>query len=112
MIDEWQLPRRPFFSCSESAFSIIDGELMRHELLSGVVTPAIALEVGTGNIFEHRPRRVTEHRGQVVSVLCDDNSTVVLDFENGTARKRTPAGDQVYRAGIEEGNAGRGYMPR
>ena len=110
MADEMQLPRRPFFSCEEAAFSIVDGDAMRQSLLAGPITPAVTLRVGPGNIFEHRPRRVVEHQGPLVGIECDNGATVYLDFEEGAARTHTPEGDFLYMGGIDEGNDGKGFI--
>ena len=110
MTEQHQLPQRPFFSCDEDGFSVVDGELMRQELGRGSVVPLFTLRVGEDNIFERRPRRVAAHEGMVVTVACDDDTTVELDFEAGTARKRTPAGEWLYRGGIDEGNNGKGFI--
>ena len=110
MTDEMELPRRPFFSCEEAAFSIVDAEAMRQGLMTGGITPAVTLQVGPDNIFEHRPRKVLEHQEMQVSVQCDGDISVHLDFHSGTAYKRSPDGEFLYRGGIEEGNDGKGFI--
>ncbi len=110
MTDEIQLPQRPFFSCEEAAFAVVDGDAIRQSLPTGPITPAVTLRVGPGNIFEHRPRRVMEHQGPLVAVECDNDATVYMDFEEGTARTRTPEGDFLYMGGIDEGNDGKGFI--
>lgn len=108
--DLFELPRKPFFSCEEDGFSIVDAEQMRSSsgLLS--IQPALKLLVGEGNIFENRPRKVRSHENGSVVVECDGDVTVVLDFEDLAARIMKPTGEFLYLGGIEQGNDGRGYM--
>ena len=111
MADElFELPVKPFFSCEEDNFAIADGALMHtvNSLLS--VEPLLKLMVGSRNLFEHRPLRVTEHEGNMVTVECEAEETVYLDFHELTARKRTPQGEYIYFGGIEEGNDGMGFI--
>lgn len=110
MRDGTVLPRRPFFSCEEAAFSVVDGAAMRQSLLGEGLSPVVTLRVGPGNVFERPPRRVVERRADVVGVQCEGDTVVYLDFENGSARKRTPQGEFLYKGGLDEGNDGKGYI--
>ena len=104
------LPQRPFFSCEDDGFSVIDGAEMQQSLRSGQVTPVLKLRIGPGNIFESRPRKVVDRSGLKVSVQCDDDITVTLDFDAESARKKSPEGEFVYLGGIDEGDGGKGWM--
>ena len=106
----FDLPAKPFFSCDADGFSIVDGALLRNP--GGIVNvePLLTLSVGPNNVFEQRPRKVLGRDGDVVTVECDGGVRVRLDFEALSARKETPEGEFVYRAGLDEGNDGRGWM--
>ena len=108
--DSPDLPRRPFFNCDDTGFAVVDADELRKALPSGDVTPRLKLDIGEQNIFQHRPRRVIERTGSVVTVECDGGVTVYLDFDAGAARKRTPDGEFLYRGGIDEGNDAKGYI--
>jgi hypothetical protein len=104
------LPQRPFFSCDDDGFSVIDAAEMQQSLRAGQVTPVLKLKIGPGNIFESRPRKVVNRSGFKVSVQCDDDITVALDFDAESARKKSPEGEFVYLGGIDEGDDGKGWM--
>ena len=104
------LPQRPFFSCDEDGFSVIDAAEMQQSLRSGQVRPVLKLRVGPGNVFEHRPRKVVDRSGLKVTVQCDSDVTVILDFDSESARKKSPEGEFVYLGGIDEGGDGKGWM--
>ena len=89
----------------------MDVATIRQDLLGAGVSPVVTLRVGPGNVFEHPPRWVVERRGDVVGVQCDGDTVVYLDFENGSARKRTPQGEFLYMGALDEGNDGKGYIP-
>ena len=110
MSSESLLPRRPFFSCEETAFSIVDAEAMRQAITQGPITAVFTLRVGPGNIFEHRPRRVTAHQGLIVTVECDGGTTVIIDFDEESALAKTTEGEFRYLGGIDEGNDGKGFI--
>ena len=104
------LPERPFFSCDEDSFSVVDGALMRNATGMGTIQPVLKLQVGPGNVFEQRPLRVARREGDVVSVECANGVTVHLDFSELAARVERPDGQFLYMAGLDEGNKGRGFM--
>ena len=106
----FELPIKPFFSCDEDGFAIVDGALMETAASLLTVTPVLKLLVGTDNIFEQRPRKVSEHEGTDVTVECDGGVTVYLDFKALSAKVSTPDGAFFYKGGIEEGNDHRGFM--
>jgi len=106
----FSLPAKPFFSCDEDGFAVVDGAAMRNAGNIGSIEPMLLLRVGPNNLFEHRPRRVTDQDGQTVTVECDGGVTVVLDFAELTARLRRPDGEFLYMGGLDEGNAGLGFM--
>ncbi|MDE2766065.1 MAG: hypothetical protein OXI25_06520 [Chloroflexota bacterium] len=108
MDDAFELPAKPFFSCDEGEFAVVDAEQMGTNL--SVVEPMLTLRVGPGNVFEQRPRRVVSNEEGIVNVECDGGETVTLDFNDIAARKSGPAGEFVYRAGLDEGNEGAGWM--
>lgn len=104
-------PRRPFFSCSEGEFAIVDQTTLGASLRGGRVEPWAAFRVGEGNVFDSPPLKVLEHRGTVVRVQCRDGE-VVLDFDSESARKTAATGEQyVYMAGLDEANDARGWLP-
>jgi hypothetical protein len=110
MTSEWELPQKPFFSCEATAFTVIDGDLLRRSLGQGPLTPVFRFQVAPGNLFEHQPRTVIEHDAGKVRVACDNGATVHLDFGSGTARVHTTEGEFLYRGGLEEGNEGMGFI--
>ena len=110
MDDAFELPAKPFFSCDEREFAIVDAAQMRSAADLNIVEPVLALRVGSGNVFEQRPRRVVSNEGGVVVVECDGGETLTLDFNDIAARKSAPDGEFVYRAGLDEGNDGAGWM--
>ena len=110
MKDGATFPQQPFFSCEETAFSVLDKEALRRDLLREGLVPVVTLQVGPNNIFEQPPRQVIEHHEAVVAILCDDGTTVYLDFDRGTAQKRTPEGEFRYMGDLEEGNGGKGFI--
>ncbi len=74
------------------------------------VEPLCVFSVGPGNVFECAPLRVVGHGNEVVTVQCDGGETVVLDFRELSARKRTPNGEWLYRGGLDEANEGLGFV--
>jgi hypothetical protein len=107
---EFDLPARPFFSCEEDGFAIVDGALMHNTLALTAITPALKLVVGPGNVFEQRPVKLLGREGDVVSVECEGGAVVNLDFGDMLARVVRPEGEFLYMAGIEDGNDARGFM--
>ena len=110
MDDHMRLPVQPFFSCEEAMFSVMDKAALRQQLLQGSLAPVLSLSVGPRNVFERSPRRVLEHRGAMVAVECDGETTVYLDFDSSIARTRTPEGEFRYMGDLEEGNDGKGFI--
>ena len=107
----FQLPERPFYSCEQDCFLVADGSQMGTAAAILALEPLLKLMVGEGNIFERRPVQVAEKDGARVSVECEGGDVVHIDFDALTARKTTPAGDFLYRGGLEDGNDGMGYFP-
>jgi hypothetical protein len=110
MDGEFTLPARAFFSCEDDGFSIVDGALMRNTLELTSIEPALKLRVGEGNVFEQRPIKLMAREGDVVSVECEGDVVVHLDFAEMLARVQRPDGDFLYMGGLEDGNAGMGFM--
>ena len=110
MDDEFVLPARPFFSCEEDGFSVVDGALMHNTLALTAIEPALKLRVGPGNVFEQRPVKLAGREGDVVSVECEGGVIVHLDFGDMLVRVERPEGEFLYMAGLEAGNDGRGFM--
>ena len=108
--DLFSLPAKPFFSCDEDGFAVVDGAAMRNAGNIGSIEPMLMLRVGPNNLFEQRPRRVTDQDGRTVTVECDGGVTVHLDFGELAARVEGPAGEFVYLGGLDEGNDGRGFL--
>lgn len=74
--------------------------------------PMLVLLVGQGNVLEAPPQRAVGLRPGVLSVACADGWVVLLDIAEGTARRSRPDGsEEVYEGSLEQGNAGRGWMP-
>ena len=111
MDEEFVLPERPLFACDEDGFSIVDGALARGALALVSIEPALKLRVGPGNIFEQRPLKLISREGDVVSVQCEGEVIVRLDFGEMLARVERPDGEFLYMAGLEDGNDGKGFMP-
>ena len=104
------LPERPFFSCAAGEFAVVDALQMRTAAGLAHVEPLCVFSVGPGNVFERAPLRVVGQGAEVVTVECDGGETVVLDFRELAARKRTPSGEWLYRGGLDEANEGLGVM--
>ena len=104
-------PARPFFSCTDDEFAVVDQVTMAASLRGGRVEPWTTFRVGEGNVFESRPVRVLDSSAGRVRVECRD-AEVLIDFEDGSARKTTRAGEQfIYMAGLDEADDGRGWLP-
>ena len=110
MEDEFKLPAKPFFSCDEDGFAVVDGSLMRDPLQITNIQPLLKLRVGEGNVFEQRPVKVAGRDGDVVSVECEDGAIVRLDFGEMAARVQRPEGEYLYMGGLDEGNEGKGFL--
>jgi hypothetical protein len=106
----FDLPAKAFFSCEQDGFSVADGSLM--STVAGIITiePLLKLRVGSGNIFEQRPVRMIERVGDIVTVECESDVTVVLDFGEFAARVKRPDGEFYYMGALDEGNDGLGFM--
>ncbi len=107
---EFVMPARPFFTCEEDGFSIVDGALMRNTLALTSIEPVLKLHVGPGNVFEQRPLKLVGREGDVVKVECEGGIVVHLDFSEMLARIQGPTGDFLYMGGLEDGNEGMGFM--
>lgn len=107
---EIALPERPFFSCDAAGFTVVDAFQMRTGAGLASVEPTCVFTVGTGNVFECAPLRVTSNEGKRVVVECEGDETVVLDFGDLAARKHTADGEWLYRGGLDEANDGLGFM--
>ncbi len=107
---EFKLPAKPFFSCDEDGFAVVDGALMGNALELGNIQPLLQLRVGEGNVFEQRPLKVAGREGDVVSVECEGGVIVHLDFAELAARVQRTDGDYRYMGGLDEGNDGRGFL--
>ena len=104
-------PERPFFSCSEHEFAVVDQATMAASLRDGRVEPWMAFRVAEGNVFESPPVSVLDNNHGRVRVRCRD-AEVLVDFIEESARKTTAAGEQlIYMAGLDEANDGRGWLP-
>ena len=108
---EEPFPERPFFSCSDDEFAVVDQATMAASLRGARVEPWIAFRVAGGNVFESPPVRVLDNGRGRVRVMCRD-AEVLIDFIDESARKTTADGQQfVYMAGLDEANDGRGWLP-
>lgn len=104
-------PARPFFSCSEDEFTVVDQADMAASLRGGRAGPWMTLRVGEGNVVDSPPERVVSHASGHVRLACRD-AEVVIDFQDESARKTTAAGEEfVYMGGLDEANDGRGWLP-
>jgi hypothetical protein len=106
----FDLPAKAFFSCERDGFSVTDGSLM--STAAGIISiePLLKLRVATGNIFEQRPVRMIERVGEIVTVECEGDVTVVLNFGDFAARVKRPDGEFYYKGALDEGNDGLGFM--
>ena len=108
---EEPFPERPFFSCSEGEFTVVDQATMAASLRGGRVEPWMTFSVAEGNVFESPPVKVLDNSRGRVRVECRDGE-VLIDFDEESARKTTARGQQfVYMAGLDEANDGRGWLP-
>ncbi len=106
-----RLPDRPFFSCEKDAFVIVDQAKMGASFMTGKIEHWFRFEVAGGNVFDSRPLKVIDHTPLSAVVECED-STVSLDVESGSARKKTHDGREwVYLSGLDAANSGAGWMP-
>ena len=103
-------PTQPFFSCEINAFRVLDKATLRQNLLKGDITPLIEFRVGENNIFEQPPEKVVRHQEHFVTVQCQGETFIWLDFENGIAQKHDPNGVFRYMGSLEEGNNGKGFI--
>ena len=83
---------------------------VQRNLLGGTVIPVISFSVAAGNIFETRPLKAVKQEGLIVCVVCENDVTVLLDFDAESARKQTKDGEFMYLGGIDEGDSGRGWL--
>lgn len=103
-------PRSPFFSCEDSSFRIVD-KTRFSQVVTGKEEPWMTLSVGDLNVMHSRPVRVKSHQDFSIEIECEDGS-LRLDIDSESARKVDSAGREwVYRGGLEEANAGMGWMP-
>jgi hypothetical protein len=103
------LPAKPFFTCDADGLSILDAAQANNLLSAYSIQPWMDFKNGQGNIIDTIPRKVTARDGQQITVECEDGM-VHIDFEEGKARKVTPAGEYVYMGALEERNDGMGYI--
>ena len=81
------------------------------QVLRGEEDPWLTLSVGDSNIIDSKPVRVTAHDSLSVEIECE-NGTISLDMASESARKRDDTGREwIYCGGLEEANAGLGWMP-
>lgn len=103
-------PQSPFFSCETDRFRIVDKTRLS-QVVSGKEEPWITLSVGETNVMHSRPVKVTTHRDFSIEIECEDGA-LKLDIDSESARKVDSNGKEwVYRGGLEEANAGMGWMP-
>jgi len=104
------IPPQLFFSCEPGSFRIVD-KARFSQVLTGKEDPWLTLDVGETNVMHSRPLRVTTHNGDKIIVECEEGS-VKLDMESESARKVDTTGKEwVYCGGLDEANAGLGWMP-
>ena len=105
------LPTRPFFSCEQDEFLIVDRSDMKTLLTTTPLEPWLRLVVGASNVVESPPLKVVHHSQLKVLLQCRD-ALVELDFHDELARKTLPDGSQLlYMGGLSEANEGRGWIP-
>ena len=98
---EEPFPERPFFSCSDSEFTVVDQATMAASLRGGRVEPWMAFTVAEGNVVESPPVRVLDSSHGRVRIECRDGQ-VSIDFYDESARKTAADGEQfVYMAGLD-----------
>jgi len=102
-------PARPFLSCTPDELVIVDQSDMGAMLTGGDLTPWATVVVGPQNILESAPLRAVVSSNSVVSVECSD-CTVVIDFEQETARRTVGGETFVYMSDLTEANDGRGWI--
>ncbi len=104
-------PEKPCVSCSPSEMQVIDQADMGEMLRGGSVVPWMRFLVGEGNILESEPVNATSGDARTVQVVCSD-ATVKIDFFDETARRTGADGvTMMYLGGLNEANAGRGWIP-
>lgn len=103
-------PQSPFFSCEADSFRIVD-KARFSQVVTGKESPWLTLSVAESNVMHSKPVRVTSHQDFSVEIECEVGA-LKLDIESESARKVDGAGKEwVYRGGLEEANAGMGWMP-
>ncbi len=108
---EKPFPARPFFSCNEHEFLIVDQSDMGALLTNGVVEPWLRFAVGPDNALDSPPLKVLEHTGSSVRLRCRD-AVVELDLDDEIVRKTLPDGSTfAYLGGLREANEARGWIP-
>lgn len=108
-LEDQDLPRRPFFSCTPEGITIVDTDEAKSALRGGSIKPWMSFKVGQANIIDTIPLRVVSRQGNEIRVECE-GGTVRIDFSEGRAWKSTPGGEFVYKGGLEERNEGKGYL--
>ena len=104
------LPDRPYFSCEDSEFQVIDQADMAALLRGGTVVPWMKFQVGENNVLESRPVRIVSQLDNVIELECAD-ATLTINFVESTARKAEPGGETyAYMGGLEDANAGLGWI--
>ena len=104
------LPVKPFFSCDETTFRIVD-RIRLQQFMTGKEEPWLTLNVGESNVMHSKPLKVTSHDDFTIEVECE-TGTVKLNLDSESARKVDPAGREwIYCGGLDEANSGLGWMP-
>ncbi len=103
-------PQRPFFSCEEGQFLIVDQAQLGAAFKHGA-EPWLSLTVGPDNVMASRPMKVTRHSGMEIDIECRD-AVIKLNLSDESARKVSLDGQEfVYCGGLEEANHGLGWIP-
>ena len=103
-------PSRPYFSCEADKLRIVD-RMRLSQVISGKEEAWLTLAVGEQNVMHSRPVRVVSHRDFDIEIECEKGK-LKLDMESESARKVDTTGKEwVYCGGLDEANAGLGWMP-
>ena len=106
----FELPNRPFFSCEKTSFLIYDSIEMRDISALGNLEPSCEFIVGSANVFQFTPKFVIEHSKSHVQISCEEEVTVILNFDALAAEKQTPEGRFLYKGGLDQANDALGFM--
>jgi hypothetical protein len=106
------IPMKPFISCEKDKFILIDASEVKTTANLATLTPILCLVVGDGNIFQSTPLKAfVAASNDEISINCEGDSIVILDFVALAARKKTPLGEFLYSGGLDQGNEGLGWIP-